>query len=93
MTKKSFDHHQLLVAPTKKFTLDGVRIHLDAARIDKMIWSTVVFFTAKLGVNIFEHARMSPKMGFDSDKQMWLRDITHELCKLRLPKFDIGWGA
>jgi hypothetical protein len=93
VTKKSFDHHQLLVAPTKKFTLDGVRIYLDAAGIDKMIWSIVVFFTAKLGAYIFEHARKTPKIGFDSDQQMWLRDITHELCKLRLPQFDIGLGA
>ena len=93
MTKKSFDHHQLLVASTKKFTLDEVCIHLDAAGIDKMIWSIFVFFTAKLRIYIFEHACMSPKIGFDSDQQMWLRDITHELCKLRLPQFDIGWGA
>jgi hypothetical protein len=93
VTKKSFDHHQLLVAPTKKFTLDGVRIYLDAAGIDKMIWSIVVFFIAKLGAYIFEHARIPPEIGFDIDQQMWLRDITHELCKLRLPQFNIGWGA
>ena len=93
MTKKSFDHLQLLVAPTKKFTLDGVRIYFDAAGIDKMIWSIVIFFTAKLVAYIFEHACKPPKIGFDSDQQMWLRDITHDLCKLRLPQFDIGLGA
>ena len=93
MTKKSFDHHQLLVAPTKKFTLDGVRIYFDAAGIDKMVRSISVFFNSKSMVCVFEHALISPKLGLDTDQQMWLRDGTHELYKLRLPKFDIGWGV
>ena len=93
MTKKSFDHCELLVAPTGKFILDEARTHLDAAGIIKIIMSVVVAFTAKLGVCTFRHARISPKLGFDFDKQTWPRDMTHDLCKLRFPQFHVGWRA
>ena len=93
MTKKSFYHRQLLVAPTRKFVPDEVLTHLDAAGIIRLILLVAVAFTAKLGVYTFKQVRMSPKPEFDFDQQMWPRDMTHELCKLRFPKFHIGWGA
>ena len=93
MTKKSFDHRQLLVAPTGKFILDEARTHLDAAGIVKIIMSVVVAFTAKLGVCTFRHARISPKLGLDFDKQTWPRYMTHGLCKLRFSQFHVGWRA
>ena len=92
MTKKSFDHRQLLVTLTGKFILDEARTHLDAG-IVKIIMSVVVAFTAKLGVCTFRHARISPKLGFDFDKQTWPRDMTHDLCKLCFPQFHVGWRA
>jgi hypothetical protein len=93
VTKKSFDHRQLLVAPTGKFILDEAHTHLDAAGIIKIIMSVVVAFTAKLGVCTSRHARISPKLGFDFDKQTWPRNMTHDLFKLRFPQFHVGWRA
>ena len=92
MTKKSFDQCELLVAPTGKFILDEARTHLDA-RIAKIIMSVVVAFTGKLEVCTFRHARISPKLGFDFDKQTWPRYMTHGLCKLRFSQFHVGWRA
>ena len=92
MTKKSFDHRQLLVTPTGKFILDEARTHLDAV-IVKIIMSVVVAFTAELGVCTFRHARISPKLGLDFDKQTWPRYMTHGLCKLRFSQFHVGWRA
>ena len=93
MTKKSFYHRQLLVAPTRNFILNEVRTHLDAVRMIKIILSFAVSFTAKLEVCTFKLARMSPKSGFDFDQQMWPSDMTQDLCNLRFPQFHIGWGA
>ena len=93
MTKNSFDHRQLSVAPNRNFILDEVCTHLDADGMIKIILSVVVTFTAKLGVCTFKHARMSPKPRFDFDRQILPRDMTHGLCELRFPRFHIGWGA
>ena len=93
MTKTSFDHRQLLVAPTRSFILDEVCTHLDAAGMIKIILSVAVAFITKLEVCTFKHACMSPKTRFDFDQQIWPRDMTHDLCKLRFPRFHIGWGA
>ena len=93
MTKKSIVHIQLLVASTRKFILDEVRTHLVAAGIIKIILLVAVALTAKFGGYTFKQVRISPKPGFDFDQQMWPRDITHDLCKLRSPQFHIGWGA
>ena len=93
MTTQNFDHYQLLVAPTKKLNLDGIGTCFDAAGIDKMIRSFAAFFSSKSMFCVFEHALISPKLGFDTDQQMWLRDETHELYKLRPAQFDIGWGV
>ena len=93
MIKKSFDHRQLLGAPTRKLTLDEVSTHLDAARIIRRTLSVAVAFTAKSEVCTFKHTRMAPKPGLDFDQQLWLYGMTHDLCKLRFQQIHIGWRA
>ena len=93
MTKTSFDHRQLLVSPNRNFILDEVCTHLDTGGMIKIILSRAVSFTTKLGVYTFKHSRMSPKPRFDFDQKIRPRDMTHDLYKLRFPRFHIGWGA
>ena len=93
MTKKSFDHRQLLVAPNRNFILDEVCTHLDAPGMIKIILSVAVAFITKLEVCTFKHACMSPKTRFDFDQQIWPLDMIHDLCRLRVPRVHIGWGA
>ena len=93
MIKKSFDHRQLLGAPTRKLSLDVVSTHLDAAGIIKRVLSVAVALTAKLEVCTVKHARIAPKPGLDFDHQMWSREMTHDLCKLHLQQIHIGWSV
>jgi hypothetical protein len=91
VTKKSFDHRQLLVAPTGKFILDEAHTHLDAAGIIKIIMSVVVAFTGKLEVCTVRHDPIAPKPGLDFDHQMWPRDMAYDLRELHLQQIHIGW--
>ena len=93
MTKKTADNRHLQGARVRNFILDEVCTHLDAAGMIKIILSVAVAFIVKFGVCTFKHARMSLKPRFDFDQQIWPRDMTHDLCKLRFPRFHIGWGA
>jgi hypothetical protein len=91
VTKKSFDHRQLLGEPTGKLTLDGASSHLDATGINRSIFRVAVAFTSKLEVCSFNDARMASKAWLGFNKQILPPDMMQDSCKSLFQQFHIGW--
>lgn len=88
MTKKSFDHRQLLGEPVRDYILDEVRTYVNAAGHMGKIVSIAIDGTAEVEVYVRNQARIAAKVGLDFDQQIWPRDITQDACKLRIQQMN-----